>query len=336
MIRFNKNNFLLVSALLIAAGCNPPSNRTETIVLRADPAIDDIVPQDADLTVIDTGFQFTEGPVWDPEGGMLFSDIPEDMIYRWKEGKGISVFMKNPGNSNGLTFDNDENLVYCSHGKRAVVMKNSDGSLTELASHWRGKRLNSPNDLIISNQGIIYFTDPCWGLIGNENSPDKEVAFNGVYMLNGTELKVVDSSLWRPNGVALSPDEKTLYVSDMFINKTPDITVLYKYALDDAGNPVSKDSIVLHSPKDEILGEEGGFDGIKTDTEGNIYCSGPHGIVIISAEGKYLGTIVTPEMPANCAWGDNDYSTLYITARKQFYRIALDAEGFSPQRLSLR
>jgi gluconolactonase len=323
---------ILFIAALVFTGCNAKQEKTETRILRADPEIDNIVPQNADLEVIDTGFQFTEGPVWDPEGGILFSDIPANRIYRWKEGKGFSVFFDSCGNSNGLTFDNDENLVYCSHKRRAVIRKNSDGNLELLASQWQGKKLNSPNDLVISSSGNIYFTDPCWGLEGNENSPDKEVKFNGVYLIAGKELKVIDSTLWRPNGVALSPDERTLYVSDMFINKTGDITVLYKYSLDEAGNAVSKEPVVIRSPKDEILGEESGFDGIKTDTRGNIYGTGPHGIVIISPDGRYLGTIVTPEMPANCAWGDNDFQTLYITARKQFYRIALDAEGFCPQR----
>ncbi len=325
-------NLILLSALLLFSACSQPSG-TVSGILRAEPDIDEILPADAELTVIDTSFQFTEGPVWEPEGGLIFSDTPADKVYRWKEGKGLSVFLDSVGNSNGITFDNDENMVYCSHGKRAVLKRNPDGTFTAIASSWQGKRLNSPNDLVISSRGTLYFTDPCWGLKGYENSPDKEVPFNGVYMLSGTEMKLVDSTLFRPNGVALSPDERTLYVTDWFINKTPDVSVLYKYSLDAEGNPLSRSTVVIHSPKDEIFGEEGEYDGIKTDTKGNIYCTGPHGIVIISPDEKYLGTILTPSMPANCAWGDNDFSTLYITARKQFYRIALDAEGFSPQRI---
>jgi len=325
-------NELLLASLMLIAACSPKSDSKPAQLLKADAAFDEIVPMNAELEILDTAFQFTEGPVWNPEGYLLFSDIPANKIVKWLPGKGFSTYLEPSDNTNGLIFDNEGSLVMCSHSGRAVRLQNSDGSLTDLAHKYNGQKLNSPNDLVISSRGTIYFTDPCWGLNGNENSPDKEVRFNGVYMLNGEGLTPIDTTLWRPNGIALSPDQKTLYVTDMFVNETTDITVLYRYELDESGNPVSKSPIVISNPQDEILSRMGGFDGIKTDVKGNIYCTGPHGIVVLNAAGKYLGTILTPMAPANCAWGDDDYKTLYITARKHLYRIPLNIEGFSPQR----
>jgi len=325
-------NLAGLAFLLTFSACSQKTGVNPAEILRADAAIDEIVPYDAVLEIMDTVFQFTEGPVWNPGGFLLFSDIPADKIIRWHPGEGFSDYLVPSDNANGLTFDKDGRLLICSHTARGIFRQESDGSLTELAHKFQGQKLNSPNDLVISSSGIIYFTDPCWGLNGNENSPDKEVRFNGVYLLNGEDLIPIDTTLWRPNGIALSPDQKTLYVADMFVNETPDITVLCKYELDDNGNPVSKSPVIIPNPIHKILPGVGGFDGIKTDMKGNIYCTGPHGIVILSAEGKYLGTIKTPLSPANCAWGDADFKTLYITARKHLYRIRLNMEGYSPQR----
>ena len=322
--------FLFLIQALFACTPKPLTNPAQ--ILKADDALDEIVPQNAELEIIDTSFQFTEGPVWNADGFLLFSDIPANKIIKWEPGKGLSTYLEPSDNTNGLIYDNEGSLVMCSHSGRAVRIQNSDGSLTDLAHKYRGLRLNSPNDLIINSKGSIYFTDPCWGLKGLEESADKEIPFNGVYLLNGEGLSVIDTSLWRPNGITLSPDQKTLYVADMFINNTDEIKVLYRYELDDNGNPLSKSLMTVSNPKDEILGKESGFDGIKTDIKGNIYCTGRHGIVILSSEGKYLGTIKTPSSPANCGWGDSDFKTLYITARNDLYRIRLNIEGFSPQR----
>jgi gluconolactonase len=318
--------------LMLISSCKPKQNNTNAQILRADQKIDVIVPIDAELEILDTTFQFTEGPVWNPSGYLLFSDIPANKIIKWTPEVGFSTYLEPSENTNGLTFDKDGNLVMAAHSARGIFRQNADGSLTELAHKYQGQKLNSPNDLVISSSGIIYFTDPCWGLNGLEQSADKEVKYNGAYMISDSVLTLIDSTLWRPNGIALSPDQKTLYVTDMFENNTSPVKLLYRYQLDEKGNPVSKEVITVTDPKDEILSATGGFDGIKTDVEGNIYCTGPLGIVILSPEGKYLGTIVTPKSPANCAWGDDDYKTLYITARKDIYRIKLNIVGFSPQR----
>lgn len=312
--------------------CMTQKSSNPAKILLADKGMEKIIPENAQLEILDTSFQFTEGPVWNKEGFLLFSDIPANRIVKWIPDEGFSTYLEPSNNTNGLTFDNSGKLIMCAHSARGIFRQNEDGSLSELAHKYLGQKLNSPNDLIISSKGIIYFTDPCWGLNGNEKSPDKEVKFNGSYMLIDSVLTIFDTTLWRPNGIALSPDQKTLYVTDMFENNTSPVKLLYRYQLDEKGSPVSKEIMAVTDPKDVILSETGGFDGIKTDVEGNIYCTGPRGIVILSAEGKYLGTIVTPKSPANCAWGDADYKTLYITARKDIYRIKLNIEGFSPQR----
>ncbi len=318
--------------LLMFSACSQKTNPNLAKVLRANETINNIVPVDAILEILDTSFQFTEGPVWNPSGYLLFSDIPANKIIKWTPVDGFTTYLEPSENTNGLTFDKDENLVMAAHSARGIFRQNADGSLTELAHKYQGQKLNSPNDLVISSTGIIYFTDPCWGLNGLEQSADKEVKYNGAYMISDSVLTLIDSTLWRPNGIALSPDQKTLYVTDMFENNITPVKLLYRYKLDEQGIPVSKEIITVSDPQDEILSETGGFDGIKTDVEGNIYCTGPHGIVILSADGNYLGTILTPKSPANCAWGDADYKTLYITARKDIYRIKLNIEGFSPQR----
>ena len=325
-------NLIVLTFSLFLSACKPGPDSRIVQVLRAGSAIDEIVSRKAKLEILDTTFQFTEGPVWNPSGYLLFSDIPANKIIKWNPVEGFSTYLEPSQNTNGLTFDKDGNLVMAAHTARGIFRQNTDGSLSELAHKYLGQKLNSPNDLVISSKGIIYFTDPCWGLKGLEQSADKEVPFNGAYMLTDSGLAVIDTTLWRPNGIALSPDQNTLYVTDMFENTTNQIKVLYRYLLNEKGFPVSKELITVSDPKDEILAKTGGFDGIKTDMEGNIYCTGPHGIVILSADGIYLGTILTPKSPANCAWGDADYKTLYITARKELYRIKLNIEGFSPQR----
>lgn len=300
-------------------------------LLEAGPAFRGIVSKEAVLEVIDTNFLFVEGPVWHPEGYLLFSDIPANKIYRWQAGSGFNVYLEPSENSNGLTFDHQLRLIRCAHSARSVIRHESDGSKTVLASHYNGKKLNSPNDLVLHSSGALFFTDPCWGLKGLENSPDKELPYSGLYLLRNDSLLLIDSTLWRPNGLVLAPDENTLFVSDMFTDNTGDIKVFYRYQLDKKANVISKELLHVTNPPHEILGKVNGFDGLKTDVAGNLYCTGPHGIVVFDQNGTYLGTIVTPLAPANCAWGDEDFSTLYITARKHLYRIKLKNKGFWSQ-----
>ncbi len=300
-------------------------------ILLADSALSEIVRPSQKLEILDTTFQFIEGPVWHPDGYLLFSDIPANRIIRWEKKKGFTDFLNPSANTNGLTFDQDLQLTMCTHGERKVLRRDAKGEKVILADRFRGKRLNSPNDLVYNNKGWLYFTDPCWGLPKQELSAEKELPFNGVYLIKENKLIIIDSTLWRPNGITLSPDQKYLYVSDMFTDNQPDVVkTIYKYQLDETGMPVSRQLLIVQNPPHEILGRENGFDGLKTDAEGNVYCTGPHGIVILNKDGRYLGTIQTPLAPANCAWGGEDYQTLFITARRHLYRIHLNVKGNNP------
>ncbi|MDP3463168.1 MAG: SMP-30/gluconolactonase/LRE family protein [Bacteroidales bacterium] len=328
----NKPAFLIFMLLLALTACNPNQPTNLAQVLRADTAINALVPQKAVLEILDTNFVFVEGPVWKSDGSLLFSDIPADRIIRWHPVEAFSDYLNPSQQTNGLAYDKDNNLIMCSHGARAVIRQQADGTLTYLAHKYQGKRLNSPNDLVIASSGALYFTDPSWGLKDLEQSADKELSFNGVYVLLNDSLILIDSTLWRPNGITLSPDQRTLYVSDMFVNNVGNIKTLYQYTLDENGMPISKKLNTVTGASDEILRQEGGFDGIKTDIHGNLYCTGPHGIVVLNASGNYLGTIRTPLSPANCGWGDEDFKTLYITARRHVYRIRLNVQGFMPLR----
>ncbi len=300
-------------------------------LLIADSSLLSIVHPAAKIETLDTNFVFIEGPVWHPDGFLLFSDIPADRIIHWSEENGFSDFLNPSANTNGLSFDKDNMLLMCSHGKRSVLRLDANGETQTLAHTFGGLKLNSPNDLVINKKGWIYFTDPCWGLTNQEQSPDKELRFNGVYLIKNDSLLLIDSTLWRPNGITLSPDQRMLYVSDMFTdNKADTVKTVYRYLLDDSGLAVERKLLKVINPSHQILGRVNGFDGLKTDLSGNIYCTGPEGIVILNADGDYLGTIKTPNTPANCAWGGNDYQSLFITARQHLYRIHLNVKGYKP------
>jgi len=299
--------------------------------LVADSAFLELIKPESKLEILDSMFQFTEGPVWSKNGYLLFSDIPGNRIIHWNEKEGFSDFLSPSNHTNGLTFNQKGELIMCSHGARSVLRLKKDNELEIIADRFKGKRFNSPNDLVFSTSGNLYFTDPCWGLNAQEQSPDKELPYNGVYLIHKDSLMLIDSTLWRPNGIVLSPDQKSLYVSDMFTDNSDEIKTIYRYQLDHDGIPVKRELLTVSQPPHEILGRINGFDGLKADVNGNIYCTGPHGIVVLNADGKYLGTISTPLSPANCAWGDDDFQTLYITARRHLYRIRLNVKGFSPK-----
>jgi sugar lactone lactonase YvrE len=256
------------------------------------------------------GFQFTEGPVWHPDGYLLFSDIPANTIYRWTPGETEATVYRKPSNhSNGLTLDAQGRLIACEHDRR-LSRQETDGTITAIATHYQGGRLNSPNDVVVHSDGSIYFTDPPYGLPGQKEG--KEQPWNGVYRLaaDGT-LTLLDDSFERPNGLAFSPDEKTLYVDDSYrdhiraFDVLPDGTLANGRVFADLGDP----------------GAGGVPDGMKVDVLGNVFCTGPGGIWVISPDGEQLGRIVVPQQPANLAWGDADYKTLYITARTGLYRV---------------
>jgi gluconolactonase len=274
-----------------------------------------LVPKNTKVEKVATGFKFTEGPVWNKKGNyLLFSDIPANNIVRVTPDGINEVFINPSENSNGITYDLKGRLIVCQHGARRVIRIESDGKSTVLADKFNGKKLNSPNDVIVKSDGTIFFTDPPYGLTDQKL---KEQSFSGVYRLRDGVLTVIDTTLLRPNGIALSPDEKYLYVAQSEFNW------LWKvYELDKKGN-VLNDKIFFQGP--EITGNP---DGVKVDTKGNVYCTANNGVVIFTKEGKYLGTIKVPENTANLAWGDADLKTLYIAAQNSIYKIKLNTVGY--------
>ena len=278
----------------------------------------DIMPEGAAVQRIGTEFQFTEGPVWDSRNGcLLFSDIPGNQINKWTPEKGLSKFRSPSGKSNGLTIDKSGRLIACEHANRRVSRMEKDGTVVTIASHYRGKKLNSPNDVVVKSDGGVYFSDPPYGLdpvLGSYG--EQELPFCGVYRLdpNSENLKLlIDDSV--PNGLAFSPDESLLYLADTERNHLRVFDV-------DAQGGVSNGRIFANIP-----GDPAAPDGLKVDVEGNIYVTGRGGVWTLNPEGERLGIIETPELPANLAWGDEDWKTLYITARSSVYRIRLNIAG---------
>lgn len=262
---------------------------------------------------IATGFQFTEGPVWHPDGYLLFSDIPADRIYKWSPDGTLKVFRQPCGHSNGLTFDRQGRLIACEHSNRRVSRTEADGSVIPLATHYQGRRLNSPNDVVVKSDGSIYFTDPPYGV----QPEDRELDFQGVYRiaLDGTLMLLVDD-FDRPNGLAFSPDESVLYIDDTTrrhvraFDVLPDGTLAHGRVFAEMQSPAT-----------------GGPDGMKLDVEGNLYVTGPGGTWLFDPAGNHLDTLITPEKPANLAFGDTDRRTLYITARTSVYRVRTRLPG---------
>ncbi|MDX1430911.1 MAG: SMP-30/gluconolactonase/LRE family protein [Gammaproteobacteria bacterium] len=305
-------------------------------VVRLDPAIDAIVGPNPKVYKLAEGFDFTEGPVWVGEDGgyLLFSDPNRNTIYKYTAAGKLSVFRRPSGyagadiaeyrqpGSNGLTLDPRGALTINEHGNHRVVRMEKDGTVTVLADSYEGKRLNSPNDLVYRSDGTLFFTDPPFGLPRVFDDPRKELPYSGVFSLRDGHLRLVSTDLSGPNGIALSPDEKYLYVANWDERRK----VVMRYALS-ADGMLSDGRVFFDmtaAPGEDAL------DGIKVDTNGNLYVSGPGGLWIISAEGRHLGTIVPPMHPHNLAWGDEDGRTLYMTARSGLYRMKLNVAGVRP------
>ena len=303
-------------------------------VVRLDPAIDAIVPLNPKLFKLADGFQFTEGPIWMPNGDLLFSDPNANKIYKYAADVTLSVFRNNSGysgkdiaeyfqpGSNGLTLDPQGRLTINEHGNRRVVRVEKDAKLTVLADHFEGKRLNSPNDLVYRSDGTLFFSDPPFGLPKFHDDPRKELPYSGVFALYRGQLKLVSSDLKGPNGIAFSPDEKYLYVG----NWDPQRKIVMRYEVN-ADASLSNGKIffdMTHAPGEDAI------DGIKVDHEGNLYVSGPGGLWILSPAGKHLGTIKAPKHPHNLAWGGEDGKTLYLTAQSALYRMPLNIPGVRP------
>lgn len=326
-----------LASLLILGSCAPkpavePNTGANPVgsIVRLDPAFDALVPQSAQIEKLAGGFQFVEGPLWFPAGYLWFSDVVGNVVRQWSpDGKVIEIlrpggYDKNdapPGSfigPNGMIADKDGAVLLCQHGNRRIVRIAKDRAVSVLVDRFEGKRLNSPNDLVHKSDGSLYFTDPPYGLIKQDEDPQKELLFNGVFRLAGGKLQAVIRDLTRPNGIAFSPDEKILYIA----NSDEKRKVWMRYDVQPDGS-VTNGRVFFDVTAEK---EDGLPDGMKVDSNGNLYCAGPGGIWVFSPDGKHLGTIKPPETPANCNWGD-DGKTLYITARTGLYRIKLAAQG---------
>lgn len=339
----------LLLLLWVLSGCNSgtePKTADETStayphtgkIERLDPSFDDIVGADVAIEILADSFDWCEGPLWLPaQKALIFSDIPPNTIFMWKEGDGKSVFVKPAGytgndprlgeqGSNGLLLDPQGRLVLCQHGDRrmAVMTASLDDPqpvYETLADNFEGKKLNSPNDATYHSSGALYFTDPPYGLENGVNDSLKEIPFQGVYRRapDGTVTLLTDE-LSRPNGIAFSPDEKILYVA----NSDPERAIWMAYdVLDDgsiANGHVFADVTAL------VPTAAGLPDGMKVDEKGNIFATGPGGVLVFRPDGKHLGTIMTGQATSNCAFGD-DGSSLYMTADMFLMRIKLKTKG---------
>jgi len=302
-------------------------------IVKEDPRLDALLAPDANTEVLAAGFEWSEGPVWSQAGGfLLFSDIPNNEVLKWTAAKGIELYMKPSGytgvapwgrepGSNGLLFDAQGRLVLMEHGDRRVSRMDVDGGKVTLADRYEGKRLNSPNDGVMKSNGDLYFTDPPYGLPKQAEDPRRELDFCGVYRWSAGKLTLLTREMTRPNGIAFSPDEKTLYVA----NSDPRKAVWMAF-------PVNPDGTLgagrVFADVTAMVGDSspGLPDGLKVDAAGNLFATGPGGVHIFAADGKRLGRIATGEATANVAWGD-DGSTLYITADMYLCRIRTKTRG---------
>ena len=300
-----------------------------------DPAFHALVPQGAQLEKLADGFGWSEGPIWRQSGGyLLFTDIPNNTIYRWSEADGLTVFLRPSGyagsnppggglGSNGLVFDAEDRLVMADHGNRQVARLNeSNYTKTPLAERFEGNRFNSPNDLAFHSNGDLYFTDPPYGLEGQHESPLKELPFAGVYRRTPAgEITLLTREMRFPNGVALSPDERTLYVT----NSDRERAIVMAYDIQGDGT-ITNGRVLFDATPLVRAGRQGLPDGIAIDQAGNLFVSGPGGVLVLTPEGQHLGTIETGNATANAKFGD-DGSTLYITAHMNLLRIRLNTTG---------
>ena len=288
-----------------------------------------VIDPKAKIEKLADGFQFTEGPVWHPDGYLLFSDPNTNVIYKYDPNLGnVTVYMTKTGysgfdigeygqpGSNGLAIDLEGRLIVCQHGNRRIIQDEIKGHMTVLSDKFEGKKLNSPNDLVIKSNGDIYFTDPPYGLPKNFSDKRKETSFSGIYRIKNGKTDLLSTDLGGPNGIAFSPDEKYLYVSNWDIRDIHNTKTLWRYEVKPDGTLANGKVFFDMNQTDD----DEALDGIKIDQKGNIFASAPGGVWIISPEGKYLGKIIGPERPANMAWGD-DGKTLYLTAHTGLYKI---------------
>ena len=296
----------------------------------------DLISRDAKIEKLGGAYQWSEGPVWIKDGGyLLFTDVPGNTIYKFAEDEGITTWMRPSGHpdpkpsytssqgANGLYSLDALHIIVPDHGNRTLYKLNvKTKSKSVLVDRFEGKKFNSPNDAVLSKTGVIYFTDPPYGLVKQDNSEAKELSFNGVYALypDGA-VALLDDKLTRPNGIILSPDERTLYVA----NSDPDDAKWMAYSLDENGMPNDRREI-LNVTADVKAGEPGLPDGMAIDIDGNLYATGPGGVLVLSPQGERLGLIRTGTAIANCTFGD-DGQTLYMTSHSFLARVKTQAKG---------
>jgi len=316
----------------------PLEPNLERKIERLDPALDRLIARDARVEILAQGYDWSEGPVWVKSGGfLLFSDVPQNMIVKWKGGEGAREWLKPSGytgrdpregelGSNGLVIDPEGRLVICQHGDRRMARMEAPllapaAKFTTLADRYEGARFNSPNDAVFHSNGDLYFTDPPYGMVKQFDDPMREIAYQGVFRRhrNGS-VSLLTREMTIPNGLAFSPDEKTLYVSQ----SDPEEPIWRAFDVLPDGSLGS--SRILFDAGALAKTRRGLPDGLKVDTEGNLFATGPGGVLILSPVGRHLGTILTGQATGNCAFGD-DGQTLYITADMYLMGVRLKSAG---------
>lgn len=328
---------LAAAVVLAGSGCRSAARLPVVgTVQPGDAAFAALVPPGARMERLAGGLQWAEGPIWRRNGGyLLFSDIPANTVYRWTERDGLTVFMRPAGyiapdppgrelGTNGLKLDRQGRLVFADHGNRQIArLDESNFTRTTLAARYQGKRLNSPNDLAVRSNGDIYFTDPPYGLKGLNKDPAKELDFSGVYRISAAgELTLLTKELPFPNGIAFSPDERTLYVA----NSDPEHAVWMAYPVQADGS-IGTGRVLFDATSLAKQGKPGLPDGMVVDRQGNLFAAGPGGVLVLTPDGRHLGTIETRQPTANVAFGD-DGSTLYMTSDSLLLRVRTRAHGF--------
>jgi len=330
---------LWLSAGAVAGAEEATGYRTIGKLVRLDSRFDDLIPKEAKIEVLASGFTWSEGPVWVHEdagpGYVLFSDIPRNSVFKWQEGVGISLFLKPSGYTgatyyglepgcNGLLLDSKGRLVSCEHGDRRISVMTINGGKRTLVDNFKGQRLNSPNDAVFKSNGDLYFTDPPYGLPDRFDDPRRELDFCGVYRLSqgkpGGEVTLLTDEMTAPNGIAFSHDQKKLYVA-----QSDPAAALWKEFPVLADGKLGK-SRVFYDATDNVGKLPGLPDGLKVDRSGNLFATGPGGCYVFAPDGTLLGRIATGQRTANCGWG-NDGSVLYLAADMYLCRIQTRTKG---------
>lgn len=321
-----KRNLFLLFSLFVSFGF---AQKTLGSIARLDEEINQLIAEDASIEILADGFNWAEGPVWVAElNSVLFTDVPENKLYRWEETKGLSVFLnpsgytgyapnKKKSGGNGLILDGEGNLLIAQHGDRRIARVNAPlknpGSFETIVDRFEGKRFHSPNDLVLHSNGDLYFTDPPYGLNGDDD-PLRELKTNGVYRLDGDgKISLVYSQLNRPNGLAFSPDEKTLYVANSDAKRN------LWMAFDVVDGKLLNERVFFDATSMNLAGLA---DGMKVNSKGYVFATGPGGVLVFNSKGKHLGTILTEVRTANCAFNE-DESVLYMTSDRYLTRIKL-------------